>query len=109
MSLYPSDPPDDRDPLNPSIGGPLRRVLSADALATLQANLLAALRRALPVVRPPEPDEDTACPGCGHTPCDCDTRCPDCHQPYRDEDEQARGQCTPCYGDALDAQRDEVA
>ena len=53
--------------------------------------------------------EDTGCPTCGHTPCDCDTRCPDCGQPYRDEDEQERGQCTPCYGDALDSQRDQVA
>ena len=53
------------------------------------------------------PDDDLGCTDCGDTPCDCDTRCPDCHQPYRDEDEQARGQCTPCYGDALDSQRDD--
>ena len=52
------------------------------------------------------PDDDLGCRDCGHTPCDCDTRCPDCGQPYRDEDEAERGQCTPCYGDALDDRDD---
>lgn len=58
-------------------------------------------------VEPPETEQDAltpdeGCRDCGNTPCDCDSRCPDCGQPYHDEDEQARGQCTPCYRDALD-------
>jgi hypothetical protein len=52
--------------------------------------------------------EDEGCEDCGATDCTCDSHCGDCGRPYRDEDEQERGQCDPCYGEALDAQRDEV-
>jgi len=54
-------------------------------------------------------DTDEGCEDCGHTPCDCDTHCADCGRPYCDEDEQERGQCDMCYGEALDARRDDAA
>ena len=53
--------------------------------------------------------EDEGCADCKHTPCDCDTHCGDCGRPYRDEDEQQRQQCDLCYGEALDARRDDAA
>lgn len=54
-------------------------------------------------------DEPEGCADCGHDPCDCDTRCPDCGQRYQSKAEADAGQCQPCAMDYAEQLRDEVS